>query len=75
MTKISYIEPYSTIGSKYVRSAGSFAIFINVNMDDHTSLIELPSGTHKAFSFYSLAFLGSVSMKEKEHFKNTKSGY
>ena len=75
MTEVSNVESYSGHGSKYVRSSGTRAILISFNMDNHTVLLEMPSGVSKSFSIYSLAFIGPSALKMRRQFSNTKSGY
>ena len=64
-------------GSKptYALSAGSEALVLSKNTNQHTTLVKLPSGVRKIFSFYSLTNLNSVAFKEKQQLTNTKSGF
>jgi len=75
MSEISNIESFSGHGSKYVRSSGTRAVLVSFNMDNHTALLEMPSGVVKSFSIYSLAYMGASALKVRRQFRNTKSGY
>jgi large subunit ribosomal protein L2 len=75
LSYVSLMELYPGSGIQYVRSAGSKARYLKVNWSNHTVLVELPSRVRKAFSLYSLASLGPVSLKNKRLVCNTKSGY
>ena len=75
MAEVSNLEAYAGHGSKYVRSAGTKAILVSFNMDNHTVLLEMPSGATKSFSVYSLVFIGPSALKVRRQFSNTKSGY
>ena len=75
LTRLSLLELYPGLGIQYVRSPGTFARFIKINWNDHTALVSLPSGVHKSFSIYALAFLNPVSLKIKKSLSNTKSGF
>jgi len=75
LSKVSLIELYPGAGIQYARSSGTFARLVKVELASHTALLQLPSGVRKTFSLYSLASLGSVSLKVKSLLTNTKSGY
>jgi large subunit ribosomal protein L2 len=75
LSKVSLLEVYPGSGIQYVRSAGSCARVIRINLNNHTSVIKLPSGMKKSFSLYSLASLGRVALRDKRRLKNTRSGY
>ncbi len=75
LSKVSLIELFPGAGIQYARSSGTFARLIKVELTSHTALLQLPSGVRKTFSLYSLASLGSVSLKSKSLLTNTKSGY
>ena len=76
--KLSFISAIeSKPGSlvQYVRSPGSIAKIINFDKSLHTSIIKLPSGVKKIFSFYTFALLGKTSLTVNKFFKNNKAGY
>ena len=75
LAKISLVELYPGSGIQYVRSSGTCARYIKTDYKTHTAVLQLPSGVRKSFSLYSLASLGSVSLKSKRLTTNTKSGY
>lgn len=75
LAKVSLLELYPGSGIQYARSSGTFARLIKTDLNSHTVLLQLPSGVRKTFSLYSLASLGSVSLKIKSLLTNTKSGY
>jgi len=75
MAEVSNVESFSGHGSKYVRSSGTRAILISFNMENHTALLQMPSGASKSFSIYSLALIGPSALKVRRQFRNTKSGY
>lgn len=73
--KVSCLEGLPSKGSQYSRSPGTHSLLISINMDNHTALVQLPSGHKKAFSIYATASLGSVAFSEKEKASNTKFGF
>lgn len=74
-TRISFIPSHPGYKPIYCLSSGAEAIILSHNINQHTSLVKLPSGVRKIFSYYSLTNLGGVSFKEKRHLVNTKSGF
>lgn len=74
-TRVSFIASLPGQKPIYCLSSGTEAIILSHNANQHTSLVKLPSGVRKIFSYYSLTNLGSVSFKEKRHLANTKSGF
>ena len=75
LSKISLIELYPGAGIQYIRSAGSSGRFIKLDLETHTALVRLPSGVRKSFSLYSIASIGSVSLRIKRLVRNTESGF
>jgi large subunit ribosomal protein L2 len=75
LSRVSLAELTPGLGIQYVRSAGCFARFIKINAENHTAILQLPSGVRKAFSLFSLASLGAVALRPKRWTANTKSGY
>lgn len=75
LSKISLLELFPGNGIKFIRSSGSYGKLIKLNLENHTALIQLPSGVRKFFSIYSIASLGAVSASEKKNTTNTKSGF
>ena len=74
LSKVSLVELFPGCGIQYLRSAGTYARFIKIDWQRHTAVLEMPSGIRKAFSLYSIASLGAVSLKDKRSTANTKSG-
>lgn len=74
-TKVSLVELFPGSGVQYARSSGTFAKVLKFNINNYTCVLRLPSGVRKAFSFFSLCFLGPVSLRNKRLIKNTRSGY
>jgi hypothetical protein len=73
--KLSCLEGLPSKGIQYSRSPGTHSLLISINMDNHTALVQLPSGHKKAFSIYATAAIGSVAFGEKEKASNTKFGF
>ena len=74
-TVVSFLNPKPHARPKYARSSGVSATILSKNPNQHTSLVRLPSGVRKIFSYYSVVKLGAVMFKEKKHLKNTRSGF
>jgi len=74
-TRVSLLEAVPSKGAVYVRSSGSYATLISINMFTHTAIFRLPSNVTKAFSIYALVLLGSAGFKENRRFRNTKAGF
>ena len=72
---ISHVELTPGTGGKYCLSSGCKAKLMVVDKVNQLSLVQLPSKIKKNMSYYSLVFLGSLSLEEKKKFHNTKSGY
>jgi ribosomal protein L2 len=66
---------YPGSGIQYVRSAGTSARLTKIDVNNHTAVLQLPSGVRKSFSLYSIASVGPVALKIKKLTANTKSGY
>lgn len=75
LSKVSLIELFPGAGIQYARSSGTFSRLVKIDFNNHTALLQLPSGVRKLFSLYSLASLGPVALKNKRLAMNTKSGY
>jgi large subunit ribosomal protein L2 len=75
LSRVSLVELYPGSGIQYVRSAGTSARLSRINVNNHTAVLQLPSGVRKAFSLYSIASVGPVALKIKKFTANTKSGY
>jgi len=65
-TIISNIELIRNKGSQYVRSNGSKAVLMNINLDNGLALVKLPSGETKFFSAYSGALKGPSGLPEMD---------
>ena len=75
LSKVCLLELYPGAGTQYARSSGTFAKLIKLDFNNHTALLQLPSGVRKTFSIYSSVSLGSVSLKNKRLVNNSKYGY
>ena len=75
LSQVSLLELFPGAGIKYIRSSGSTGKLISFDYDNHTAVVQLPSGVRKIFSIYSIASMGSVSLSEKKYTANTKAGY
>ena len=75
LSYISLIELKPGHGAQYVRSSGTKAKIIKFDKNNHTVLLQLPSGFKKIFSYYSLAFFGKNVFKLKKKITNNKAGY
>lgn len=73
--KISNVEAVPGLGIQYVRSSGSFGKITSKNETTNSAILKLPSGVRKIVSTFSVIMLGSVSLKNKNLVKSTKSGY
>ena len=73
--KVSFLELTPGRGIQYVRSSGTVATFIKLNIINHTAIFKLPSGVKKVISIYSYVSYGNVSLKEKRLIRNTRAGY
>jgi len=75
LSYVSYLEILPGKGSQYTRSSGTKSRLIKFDTDNHTVLIQLPSGIKKIFSYYSLVFLGRISLEENSNCLNGKAGF
>lgn len=75
LSYISYLELTPGRGAQYTRSSGTEARIIKFDYDTHTVLVQLPSKIKKIFSYYSLVFLGAISLSENFNCLNGKAGY
>ena len=73
-TVVSFLNPRPHAHPKYARSSGVSATILSKNPNQHTSLVRLPSGVRKIFSYYSVVKLGAVMFKEKKTFKKHSIG-
>ena len=74
-TPVSLLELKPEHGIQYVRSTGSVAKILKMDMRISTSLVKLPSGVKKVFSTYSIGSLGSVALPYNRKLTNTKAGH
>lgn len=72
---ISCLELLPGKGAQYTRSSGTKSRIIKFDQDNHTVLVQLPSGIKKIFSYYSFSMLGSISLNEHLNYSNGKAGY
>jgi ribosomal protein L2 len=75
LSKISLLEIYPGAGALYCRSPGSFGKIIKFDSSLKNTLITLPSGIKKLFSFYSFAFTAKIAPSSSSKMTSTKSGY
>lgn len=75
LSKISFIEDRPGSNAKFSRSPGSLSKIINLDYVNHSSLIVLPSGVKKIFSFYSFAYKGKTALSSNKFFSDNKAGY
>ncbi len=75
LSKVSFIECTPGSYSKYSRSPGSLSKIINLDRANHISIIILPSGVKRVFSFYSFVYLGKLALSSNKFFSNNKAGY
>ena len=72
---ISCVELVPGKGCQYSRSSGTKSRLIKLDDKTYSTLLQLPSGVKKIFSFYSMAMLDRVSMLENSKCFNGKAGY
>lgn len=72
---VSLIELHPGLGAQYCRSPGTSSRIIKFDHILHTVLLQLPSKVKKIISYYSLAFLGKVSLKLSMKCTSNKAGY
>lgn len=72
---VSCLEITPGCGSQYSRSTGTKSKIIKFDKTTHSTLIQLPSGVKKIFSFYSFVLLGRVANASHNKCLNNKSGY
>ncbi len=76
--KLSYVSCLELLpgkGAQYSLSPGTKSRLIKLDGDTHSVLVQLPSGVKKIFSYYSIAFLGQISLSENFRCLNSKAGY
>jgi len=74
-TYVSMLEILPGIGAQYVRSPGTRARLIRHDTTTHSSLVQLPSGHKKLFSYYTFVFLGRIASSLHKNALNGKAGY
>lgn len=72
---VSCLEITPGLGSQYIRSPGTKGKIISFDKPTHSCLIKLPSGLKKIFSYYSFAFLDSISIPFHKRRYNGKAGF
>jgi ribosomal protein L2 len=75
LTFLSCLEISPGYGAQYSRSAGAKSRLFKFEKDNHTVLVELPSGLKKTFSYYSFALLGQLAMPLHYKRVNGKAGF
>jgi len=76
--KLSFISCLELIPGKcaqYSLSSGTKSRIIKFDYDNHSAMIQLPSGVKKIFSYYSFVMLGKISLPEHSNALNGKAGY
>lgn len=72
---ISCIELLPGKNSQYSRSPGTKSRIIKFDDNRHSTLLQLPSGVKKIFSYYSFAILDRIALWENKNCANGKAGY
>ncbi len=72
---VSCVELLPGKGAQYCLSPGTKARLIKLDSVTHSILLQLPSGVKKIFSYYSIAFLGRISIFENSKCLNGKAGF
>nr|AEV66675.1 rpl2 [Oxytricha trifallax] len=72
---VSCVEIIPGLGAQYIRSPGTKGRIISFEKTTHSCLIKLPSGLKKIFSYYSFAFMDSISLQFHKKRKNGKAGF
>ena len=72
---ISCLELIPGINAQYVLSSGTKARIIKFDYDNHSTMIQLPSGIKKIFSYYSFVMLDRISLPDHSLALNGKAGY
>lgn len=72
---VSLIEFKPGSGAQYCRSAGTASRIIKFDHKLKTALIQLPSKVKKIISYYSIAFLGKISLKTSSKCTSNRAGY
>ena len=72
---VSYLELIPGRGAQYTRSSGAKSRIIKFDENKHSAMLQLPSGTKKIFSYYSLVLLGPISIPMNSKCYNNKAGY
>lgn len=72
---VSYLELIPGKGAQYCRSPGAQSKIIKIDKDNHSVLIQLPSGLKKFFSFYSYVFIGRIAPFTNTKCTNVKAGF
>ena len=75
LTQISHLALTPCKGMQYVRSAGSYAKILILNITQHTSLVKLQSGVRKYCSIYSIVLPTASALSIKNKLSNGKSGF
>lgn len=76
--KLSFVSCLELIpgkGAQYTRSSGTKSRIIKFDQNNHSVLVQLPSGVKKTFSYYSFVMLGRLAMAEHSNCLNGKAGY
>jgi len=72
---VSCVEIVPGRGAQYMRSPGTSARLIKIDLPTNSCLLELPSGLKKIFSAYSFAFLSAVANHFHKKYYNGRAGY
>lgn len=72
---ISFVEIIPGRGAQYMRSPGTSARLIKIDLQATSCLLELPSGLKKIFSSYSFALLSCISNSSHKRYYNGRAGY
>lgn len=72
---VSCLELVSGKNSQYSLSPGTKSRIIKFDYENHSTMVQLPSGVKKIFSYYSFVMLGRIALPEHSNALNGKAGY
>lgn len=72
---VSCVELLPNIGAKYSRSPGTKCRILSFDEKTHSSILILPSGIKKIFSYYAHALFGQILLSMHKKYFNGKAGY
>lgn len=72
---VSFVQIIPGRGVQYMRSPGTSARLVKIDLQTTSCLLELPSGLKKIFSSYSFALLSSIANSSHKRYYNGRAGY